>query len=247
MPAEPVQVVENSAAARAPDEQPKGSAPPPTQTPPSSKRVLEPIERISEVLFGLIMVLTFTCSLSVAEAARAEVRGMFVGALGCNLAWGIIDAIMYLMGCLAEKARSLATLRAVRMANDPQKAHGIIAQALPPLVSAAIEAPAVEAIRRHLQQLPEPPTHPRLSKRDWVGAAGVFLLVVLSTCPVVLPFAFMNKVMWAQRVSNAIAIGLLFLTGYAFGRCTGYHPKGMGVTMVIIGGALVGLTILLGG
>ena len=34
----------------------------------SSKRVLEPIERISEVLFGLIMVLTFTCTFSVAES-----------------------------------------------------------------------------------------------------------------------------------------------------------------------------------
>ena len=82
----------------------------------SSKRVLEPIERISEVLFGLIMVLTFTCSLSVAEAGRMEVRAMLLGALGCNIAWGVIDAIMYLMGCLAERARSLATLRAVRAA-----------------------------------------------------------------------------------------------------------------------------------
>ncbi len=40
----------------------------------SSKRVLEPNERISEVLFGLIMVLTFTGSLSVAEAARRMAR-----------------------------------------------------------------------------------------------------------------------------------------------------------------------------
>ena len=57
----------------------------------SSKSVLDPIERISEVLFGLIMVLTFTGSLSVAEAGREDVRVMLLGALGCNLAWGIID------------------------------------------------------------------------------------------------------------------------------------------------------------
>ena len=36
----------------------------------SSKRVLDPIDRVSEVLFGLIMVLTFTGSLSIAEAGR---------------------------------------------------------------------------------------------------------------------------------------------------------------------------------
>src|SRR5256885_2262829 len=64
----------------------------------SSKRVLEPIDRVSEVLFGLIMVLTFTGSLSVAEAGRDDVRTMLIGALGCNLAWGIIDGVLYLTG-----------------------------------------------------------------------------------------------------------------------------------------------------
>src|SRR5204862_345440 len=65
----------------------------------SSKRVLDPIDRVSEVLFGLIMVLTFTGALSVAEAGREDVRTMLIGALGCNLAWGIIDGVLYLMGC----------------------------------------------------------------------------------------------------------------------------------------------------
>jgi hypothetical protein len=32
------------------------------------KRVLQPMEKISEILFALIMVLTFTCSFSVAGA-----------------------------------------------------------------------------------------------------------------------------------------------------------------------------------
>ena len=85
------------------------------------KRVLDPIDRLSEVLFGLIMVLTFTGSLSVVEAGREDVRTMLVGALGCNLAWGIIDAVFYLMGCLAEKERGLATFRAVREAGDPER------------------------------------------------------------------------------------------------------------------------------
>ena len=213
----------------------------------SIKRVLEPIERISEVLFGLIMVLTFTCSFSVAEAGRAEVRTMLLAALGCNLAWGIIDGIMYLMGCLAEQARSLSTFRAVRGATDAEKAQRIIANALPTVVASALGAAELDEIRRQVQQLPEPPQHPRLTKRDWIGAAGVFLLVVVSTLPVVLPFCFVQKTYLAQRLSNAIAISLLFLTGYAFGRCTGYHPRGMGLAMVIVGGVLVGLTILLGG
>jgi VIT1/CCC1 family predicted Fe2+/Mn2+ transporter len=212
-----------------------------------AKRVLEPIERISEVLFGLIMVLAFTCSFSIAEAGRVEIRQMLFAALGCNLAWGIIDAIMYLMACLADRARAIATFRSVRAATDPQKAQRLIAAALPAPVAAVLQPPELEELRRKLGALPEPPTHPRLSRRDWIGATGVFLLVVISTFPVVLPFVFMHNAALAWRFSNAIAIGMLFVTGYAFGRCTGYHPQGMGIAMVAIGGALVGLTIALGG
>ena len=154
---------------------------------------------------------------------------------------------MYLMGCLAERARSLATFHAVRKAADPEKAHRLISGALPPTVASVVGSPTLEDIRLHVMLLPEPPTHPRLTRNDWVGAAGVFVLVVLSTCPVMLPFAFMQNVMRAQRLSNAIAIGMLFLTGYAFGRCTGYHPRVMGLAMVALGGVLVGLAIALGG
>src|SRR5512139_3144319 len=97
----------------------------------SSKRVLEPNERISEVLFGLIMVLTFTGSLSVAEANRAEVRTMLIGALGCNLAWGIIDGVLYLMGCLSDKSRDWTTFQTIRRSDNPQTAHQLIANTLP--------------------------------------------------------------------------------------------------------------------
>src|SRR3982751_1085024 len=100
----------------------------------SSKRVLDPVERVSEVLFGLIMVLTFTGSLSVAEAGREDVRTMLIGALGCNIAWGIIDGVLYLMGSLADKGRALATLKAVRAATDPHQAQLRVADALPPVV-----------------------------------------------------------------------------------------------------------------
>ena len=86
-----------------------------------TKRVLEPIDRVSEVLFGLIMVLTFTGSLSVADAGRDDVRTMLIGALGCNVAWGIIDAMLYLMGRLADKGQSLMTFLAVRRTTDPHE------------------------------------------------------------------------------------------------------------------------------
>ncbi len=213
----------------------------------SSKRLLEPYERISEVLFALIMVLTFTGSLSVAEADRAEVRTMLIGALGCNLAWGIIDAILYLMGCLSEQGRGIRALRALRKAPAPEAAHHVIADALPPMVAATLGPAEYESVRQKLVQLPEPPSRPRLGKDEWLGAFAVFLWVFLTTFPVTIPFIFMNEVGRAMRFSNVIAVVLLFLTGYAFGRVAEYRPWLTGLAMVVLGGVLVAITIALGG
>ena len=193
------------------------------------------------------MVLTFTGSLSVAEAGRDDVRAMLIGALGCNLAWGIIDGILYLMGCLAEKGQGLITFRAVRKATDPKVAQRVIAEALPSVVAGVLTPAELAAMHERLKQLPEPPGQARLHKDDWRGAAGVFLLVFVSTFPVVIPFIFMRSAGPALRVSNVIAIVMLFLTGYAFGRLTGRRPWLVGISMVVLGSILVGLTMVLGG
>ena len=212
-----------------------------------SKRLLAPNERIAEVLFGLIMVLTFTGSLSVAEAGRDDVRTMLIGALGCNLAWGIIDGVFYLMGCLSEQGRGLRSLRALRKAVAPEAAHRVIAAALPPMVAATLGPGEYEAMRQKLVALPEPPSRPRLGKDEWLGALAVFLWVFLITFPVAIPFIFMDEVGRAMRVSNAIAIGLLFLSGYAFGRIAEYRPWLTGLAMVVLGSVLVAITMALGG
>ena len=213
----------------------------------SRKRLLEPMERISEVLFGLIMVLTFTCSFSVANAGRSEVRKMLIAALGCNLAWGIIDAVFYIMSCLSEEGHNILALRAVRMSADPAEAHRIIADALPPVLASVLPEAEFEVMRQKLNQLPEPPARPRLAKDDWLAATGVFLLVFLSTFPVAFPFIFITEAQLALRVSNAVAIAMLFVSGYAFGRYSGFRPARVGLVMVVVGVAMVGLTIIFGG
>jgi VIT1/CCC1 family predicted Fe2+/Mn2+ transporter len=211
-----------------------------------SNRVLEPMERISEVLFALIMVLTFTCSFSVAGAGHGEVRTMLIGALGCNLAWGIIDAVFYLMGTFSEMGQGILKLRALRQAT-PIQAQQIIAQALPPTVASVLSPSELEAMRQKLNLLPDVPPRPTLGKDAWLGAFAVFLIVVLATLPVIVPFAIVEDASRALRVSNGIAVVMLFLAGYGFGRSAGQRPLVMGVAMVILGSAMVGITILLGG
>jgi VIT1/CCC1 family predicted Fe2+/Mn2+ transporter len=213
----------------------------------TSKRVLEPHDRISEVLFGLIMVLTFTGSLSVADAGRENVRTMLIGALGCNLAWGIVDGVLYLMGCLADKDRKLTMLKAVRKVTDLKKAQRLIAAALPAPVASILKPEEFDSIRERLNQLPEPPTHAHLGRNEWMGAFGVFLLVVLSMLPVAVPFMIIENARMAIRASNGVAVVMLFIAGFAYGRSIGRSPKLIGLGMVILGVGLVALTIALGG
>lgn len=213
----------------------------------SAKRVLEPFDRVSEVLFGLIMVLTITGSLSVADAGRDDVRTMLIGALGCNLAWGIIDGLLYLMGCINEQARGLRAMRALRNTSDSHPTSHIISDVLPPVVATNLGPAEYECIRQKLLQSPAPPARPRLGKDEWLGAAAVSMWVILTTFPVVIPFVFMTDVPHAMRISNAIAVALLFVTGFAFGRIVEYRPWLTGLAMVLLGGVLVALTMALGG
>ena len=207
------------------------------------KSILEPNDRISEVLFGLIMVLTFTGSLSVVEAGHEDVRAMLVGALGCNIAWGVIDGILYLMGCLAERGRNAALYRAVRESVDVQP----VRDGLPPIVASILEPAELESIQQRLKNLPDAPARARVTAEDLKGAVAVFLWVFVTTFPVTVPFMVMNDAHRAMRLSNTIAVVMLFIAGYAFGRITGARPWIWGVSMVLLGCVLVVMTIALGG
>src|SRR6476646_7305700 len=127
---------------------------------PASNRVLDPLERFSEIVFGLIMVLSFTCAISVAEAGREDIRAMFIGAIGCNLAWGIIDAAFYLISCLTERGRIATILGIVQKTTEPARVRELIADVIPAAVAAALQPADFERIGAHLKQLPAPDAHP---------------------------------------------------------------------------------------
>ena len=209
--------------------------------------VLDPMERSMEALFGLIMVLTFTLSLSVRSAGHAEVREMLIGALGCNLAWGIIDACFYLMATLGERGRSLQRMRRLRATADDTAITDVMEEALPaPLVDLMTVAER-RRLRDRIAQLPEPPLYAKLTLQDLKGALGVFLWVFLITFPVALPFVITSNPVIALRVSNAIALFLLFFIGHRLAIFGGFRPWRTGALIAVAGLAMVGMTIALGG
>lgn len=207
--------------------------------------VLDPIQRVSEIAFGLLMALSFTGTLSVATAGREEVRTLLYAALGCNLAWGLTDAIIYLVVTLTERHRGDSLLRRLQGTTDAGAGRQQIADILPERLALAATHETLETLR--LQLLKIPVHRPRLSMRDLFAACGVFLLVVLTTFPVAIPFIFIADTALALRVSNGVAVIMLFVSGFVLGRHAGGNPWLYGLTFTGVGVALINAIIALGG
>ena len=210
-------------------------------------RVLDPIERVSEVIFGLLMAMTFVGSLSVATAGREEVRTMMITALGCNLAWGLADAVMYLVRTVTERTRKRMLLARLRGGADAATAQALVADALPPRLADAAGPEGLELLRRRLAELPALPAGSRLGVDDFKGALGVFLLVVLATFPVVVPFMLFDQAALAVRVSNLVALVMLFIAGWVLARYAGGSPWRGGTAMAATGAVLMAAIMALGG
>jgi len=209
--------------------------------------VLDPVDRIAEVLFGLFMALTFVGAISVAESVRAEVRDMLVAAIACNIAWGLVDAVMYLVRAITARGRGLTLVRAIRAAPDAASGRAVVSRALPAGVAAYVTDAELEGMRARVLASPDVPARPRLTGDDMLAALGVLLLVVLSTFPVVLPFVLIGDLAWAKGVSRVVALAMLFLGGLALGRHAGYGSWKVGFMMMGLGTAVVVAVMALGG
>jgi VIT1/CCC1 family predicted Fe2+/Mn2+ transporter len=209
--------------------------------------LLNPVDRVSELLFGLLMALSFVGAISVAESGREEVETLFAAALGCNLAWGLVDAVMYLVRTVTDRGRALTLVRSVREAPEAAEGRALVERSLPRGTAGLFASTELEAIRGRIVALPSVPARPRLTWNDVLAALVIFLLVVLATFPVVLPFALMQDVGMAKNVSRAIALAMLFFGGLALGRYAGYGSWKVGFIMVGLGVGLVVAINALGG
>jgi hypothetical protein len=209
--------------------------------------VLSPVDRVSEMLFGLFMALTFIGAVSVAGSGQTQVRELFVTAFGCNLAWGLVDAIMYLVRTVTERGKSLTLARSVREAPDAETGRGFLQRELSKVSAGLVTPVELEAIRGRIAALPSLPARPALHGKDFVAALGIFLLVVAATFPVVLPFAMFSDVTTAKHASHALSLAMLFLGGLALGRYAGYGSWKVGFMMAGLGTAVVIAINALGG
>jgi len=213
-------------------------------------RYLDPASRLGEVLFGLIMVLgaTLTAGLSVSEGATG-VRQLLQAALGCNIAWGIIDGIMYVMNCMTLRAEKARLIEAIQHAPDARAALDIVRDDIEPRFETLTGPEQREALCRSILEYLAQGEAPKTSvtREDLYGALACFWLVFLSCLPVAVPFLIFPEPTRALRVSNVLLIAMLFFVGHKWAQYAHTNRMVAGLVRVAIGLALVGVAVLLGG
>jgi hypothetical protein len=215
-------------------------------------RYIDPGTSLSEVLFGLIMTLTFTlgAGIIIQEEGREGARQLLIATIGCNIAWGIIDGALFLVGQLFDRGRLRFLGQAVRQASNAGDAAELVAgeldEMLGPVTTEAERNGLYGRIAENLRSK-DPAARNKLAKADVMGAWASFWLVFLTSVPAAIPFLLIDEAHLALRVSNAVLLMLLFATGYWWARFTLGKPWLVGLCFLVGGVGLVTVAIALGG
>lgn len=210
---------------------------------------LAPVDSLSEVIFGLIMVLGWTTTAHLVFGATSA-HHLLLAVIGCNLAWALVDGVMYILAVFYERSQHVKFLRSVRRAPDAAAAEEVAAdrfdEDLEPVLSEAERAQIYAWIAARAAADPEPDPV-RVTRDDILGAVASGVLVFVAVLPVAIPFLLISDSLVALRVSNLITIGLLFVVGYRWARHTAINPVVAGLLLLVIGLFLVAITVVFGG
>lgn len=218
---------------------------------PFIARHLSAGERLAEILFGLIMTLSFTLTagIVVGPAEEGAVRKLLLATFGCNIAWGIIDGALLILGRVFDRGRYARIGQAIRRAPAEDEAIDTVAgeldETLGPLTTLEQRRHLYRQIVARVRSSPH--RSPGLRGEDLMAASAVFLLVFSTSFPAALPFLFIREPWVALRVSNALLIGLLFLIGYNWAGYTSINRWRAAGVLTLFGMLMVGVSILLGG
>jgi hypothetical protein len=214
-------------------------------------RYLDPATALAEILFGLIMTLTFTlgAGLLIDDEGRAGARELLIAVIGCNVAWGIIDGALFLVGQLFDRGRLQRLGRSIRRASNQPAAVALVAAELNPLLGTVLSPREASALYNRIADnvASKPEADAQITRDDWLGAAVSFGLVVISSIPAAIPFMLIDDARLALRVSNAVLVTLLFFTGFWWARYTTAKPWQAGLAFLVVGIGLVAAAIALGG
>ena len=176
-------------------------------------------------------------------------RIIIFAVLGCNIAWGVVDGIMYVFNNLLERGRLSKFVSYVKSYN-PEKTIPIVENEIESSIFSSLDHEEKKRLSAELLKSISKvqPKKAHITRDDVFGAFASFLLVFASGFIVVVPFFFLpNNVYLALKLSNLASIIILFTVGYQWAKYTDRNKIRTGAGMVLIGFVVAAVTILLGG
>jgi hypothetical protein len=207
-----------------------------------------PEDRLAEAICGLIMVLSFTAATG-ALLEGATPHALLVAVLGCNIAWGIVDGVTYILGNLMNRgARARLIQMLQRSPDDPHGARAVQARIDDTLGQLLAPEQRQQVLQWVMEGVPLLDPEPvRIKRADFYTGLVCFLIVFGTTIPVLLPFIFLKNQVHALRFSNALTLAMLFALGWRWAGFANLSRLKTGMALLAMGMVLVVITLALGG
>jgi hypothetical protein len=211
-------------------------------------RLLDPIDRLSESIFSILILLTFTLAFRIIPSTY--INELLIGAAGATVAWGIIDGIMYALMEMFARGERHRLLRQLQSAHTEDEGIQIVANELDyilePITGEEQRKVLYQDVLEHLRDGSAQPV--RLTREDIAGGFGSVLVAVIAVLPSFVPFLlFYNNPALAIRLSNIVSFVVLFLLGYQWGKHTGASSWKTGLLLASVAAIMVLIAIPLGG
>jgi hypothetical protein len=225
-----------------------------TETEPRGFRAfvnaLDPADRLAEITCGLIMVLSILLTAGYYVVGSPDpARSLLIAAIGCNVAWGLIDGFFYVGYSLIDRSQQARLITGVRSAPNRPAAEQFLKENLDNDFYEALDDSekqrALGIVYDGLIDAEAPET--KVNREDLASLLGAFTLNFLATVPATIPFILIPDWRVALRVSNLVCVVMLFIMGYRFAGHIHANPWKIGGILMLFGMGMVAIAIALGG
>jgi hypothetical protein len=213
---------------------------------------LTPSERLSQALYGLILVLTVISAIGITVSRNQQSTStLLTAALGTSVAWGMVDAVIYVLTGVHERSHHLRVASLTKRKPKEDAVRQIEEELDDTLIGILNKdekgriAEQVYLALPHASQVRQ-----RVTKDDVLGGIASFLVTIIIVLPPMIPFVLNLPLEFAIRLFNVIAVVMLFVVGFVSCQCAdlgGWRRLRWAITITILGVIIVFVTILLGG
>lgn len=211
---------------------------------------VEPSDWWGAILFGLVMALIFTLGAgSSLDDGETSSRDLLVSVVGCNVAWAMIMAGMFIVDAMFERGSKARLIMDVQKSASEEEALALVRDHLDRDLEVVTSEEDRERLHRAILVTVRKLVPPRNTLRgsDLIGAGVVFVLVTLTTLPAIVSFLVIDNVRIALRVSNVLMVLMLFLVGFLWAGQTNTNRWVAGLCIMLLSIGMVGIAELLGG